>query len=96
MNINDLFAKKTPLKLGEEIVEGIFIQEAPLSELAKLQAITKEKDIIKKLEMATSLVELCVVDANNEYPFKEKPLSNQFIMDIVTAVMEVNLPSTGK
>lgn len=96
MKLSDLFAKEEPLKLNGEIVEGVFIREAPISELVKLQSIIKEKDIAKKLEMANALLEICVVDENGEYPFKDKKISFAYVMDIVTSVMEVNIPKSGK
>lgn len=93
MNKYDLLVKNIPLKIGDEVVEGIYIKEAPLSELAKLQNLVKEKDLGKKLDMALSLIEICVVDKDGKCPFTtENKLSNNYILEVVNQVVEVNIP----
>lgn len=92
MKITDLFASKTPLKIGDKVVEDAFIQELPLNKLSDLQKLTSEKNTIKKLDAMQEIIELSIVNGKDELIFKDKKLSNMYILDISNQVLEVNTP----
>lgn len=93
MKLNDLFAQLKPLTINKEVVEGAFIKQAPLKELVKLQDIDKAKTIDEKLEKSLELVKICLVDKNGKPLITSKnELSNEYIMEVTTAIIEANSP----
>ncbi len=96
MKLDDLFAKNTPLEIDGKAVEGAFIKQAPLSELVKLQDISKAKTLDEKLSKAIAIIKVCLVDEKGNTVVKsDNQLSNAYIMEVVQEIIKVNTP-TGK
>jgi hypothetical protein len=92
MKLDDLLVKRIPLIIDGETVEDIFIQELPVSELASLTEVGKEKDLKIQLELATDLVNKSLVLKDGESAITDKPLSSNFIMKVMNIISEINIP----
>jgi len=92
MKIDDLFAKKIPLKINDEVVENAFIQELAFVEIANLQNVLSQKDNFKRMKSLGEIIKLSIINNEEELIFKDKKLSNIFIMDVANQIIEVNTP----
>lgn len=95
MNIEDLYAKKVPLKIKGIEVSGAYLQELDVTQLPNLQNALK-KDSDSQINALSEIIKDSIVNDNDEKIFKDKSLSAIHLMDIANQVIEINTPDEGK